>query len=222
MKKFVIIISLFALSISQLTAQNYNELFFVFLNNNPDKEKISESEVATLQAKHLKNIEKLAEEGKILTAGPFEGGGGMFIISAKDRFQAWDYLETDPAIKANRFNIEVLPYEIWSGELGSPKKPYNMVNYQFIRLISNPNFQGDENNLIHDNRIFMGELMRDNEEVLIYGFFSEYNDGMVVINGSKEFAEQLIKEHGSIKAGQLTYEIKTLYVAKGSFVNTLH
>lgn len=217
MKKTFFIISLVVLSLGQLVAQNNKELFFVFLNNNPDKEKLSESEVESLQAKHLKNIEKLADEGKIQAAGPFEGGGGMFIISAKDQFQAWEYLDTDPAIKANRYNVEVLPYQIWNGSVCSPKKPYDMVNYQFVRLISNPDFNGNENAAIHDNRIFMANLMRDNKEVLIYGFFSEYNDGMVVINGSKELAERLIKEHNAIKAGQLKYEIKTLYIAKGTF-----
>ena len=217
MKKLLFIISMVVLSSFQIIAQNNNELFFVFLNTNPDKEKISESQVESLQAAHLKNIEKLAKEGKILSAGPFEGGGGMFVISAKDQFQAWEYLETDPAIKANRFKVEVLPFQIWNGNICSPKEPYEMVNYQFIRLISNPDFKGDERPLIHDNRIFMSNLMRDYKEVLVYGFFSEYNDGMVVIDGSHEFAEQLIKDHASVKAGQLTYEIKTLYIAKGSF-----
>ena len=48
-------------------------------------------------------------------------------------------------------------------------------------------------------------------------FFSEYNDGMAVFNTTAEQAETLIGEHPAIKAGQLTFEIKTLYIAKGSF-----
>lgn len=217
MKKYLFTISLVVLSGIQLIAQNNKELFFVFLNTNPDKEKISESQVESLQTAHLKNIEKLAKEGKILSAGPFEGGGGMFVISADDQFQVWEYLKTDPAIEAKRYKIEVLPFKVWNGNICAAREPYDMVNYQFVRLISNPDFKGDERPLIHDNRIFMSNLMREHNEVLIYGFFSEFNDGMVVIDGSPELAEQLIKEHGSVKAGQLGYEIKTLYIAKGSF-----
>lgn len=205
------------LSSFQIIAQNNNDLFFVFLNTNPDKEKISELQVESLQAGHLKNIEKLAKEGKILSAGPFEGGGGMFVISAKDQFQAWEYLESDPAIKANRFKVEVLPFKISNGNICAPKKPYEMVNYQFIRLISNTDFNDDYRPLTNENRIFMSNLIRNHKEVLVYGFFSEYNDGMVVIDGSKEFSERLIKDHPSVKAGQLFSEIKTLYIAKGSF-----
>jgi uncharacterized protein YciI len=216
MKKVLAIFTITLTSFFQINAQN-NSLYFVFLNNNPEKEIITDSKAESLQAAHLKNIDRLADEGKLIAAGPFEGGGGMFVLNAKDQFQAWSYLETDPAVKANRFKVEILPFSLWNGKLQKAGKPYEMKTYQFIRLVSNPDFKGDEDKLIHDNRIFMSKMMKNNPEVLAYGFFSEFNDGMLVVDGSAELAESLIKEHASVKAGQLSFEIKLLYIAKGTF-----
>ena len=218
MKNIFLIIAVVVLSTLQLSAQQRDELFFVFLNNNPNKEVISEQAAQELQDAHMKNIDKLSEEGKLIIAGTFEGGGGIFVLKAKDQFQAWDYLNTDPAIKAKRHNVEVMPFMAWNGNVCQAKEPYDMVNYQFVRLISNPDFNGDEDKMIYDNRVFMADMFSNNpEQVLVYGFFSQFNDGMVVFDTTKEQADALISEHPAIKAGQLTYEIKTLYIAKGSF-----
>jgi len=217
MNKIILFISVVLFSTLQLTAQSDSELYFVFLNTNPDKEVLSENKVENLQAAHLNNIDRLSKEGKLIAAGPFEEGGGILILKAKDQFQAWEYLDTDPAIKAKRFKVEVMPFSVWNGYVCGAKEPYEMVTYQFARLFSNPDFKGDERKMIHDNRIFMADMMNNNSEVLVYGFFSEFNDGMAVFNTSTENAESLINEHPAIKAGQLTYEIKTLYIAKGTF-----
>ena len=112
---YYIVLSLILLTSFQVSAQKNNDLFFVFLNSNPEKAELSKEKVDALQAAHLDNIAKLSEEGKLLAAGPFDGGGGMFILDAKDQFQAWDYLNTDPAIKANRYKVEVIPFDIWNG-----------------------------------------------------------------------------------------------------------
>jgi len=213
MKNIFLIIAVLVFSTLQLSAQQSDELFFVFLNPNPDKEVISEKAAQDLQDAHMKNIEKLTDEGKLIIAGPFEGGGGIFVLKAKDQFQAWDYVNTDPAVKAKRHNVEVLPFTAWNGNVCKAKEPYEMLSYQFVRLISNLNFKGDERRMSYDNRVFMADMFNDNPgKVLVYGFFSEYNDGMAVFNTTKEQAESLISRHPAIKAGQLTYEIKTLNI----------
>ena len=218
MNKIILLISVLFFSAAQLTAQQSDELFFVFLNTNPDKEELSENKIETLQTAHLDNIDRLAKEGKLIAAGPFDGGGGMLVLKAENQFRAWDYLKTDPAIEANRFKVEVLPFMAWNGKICVAKEPHEMVTYQFVRLISNQDFNGDENKMIHDNRIFMADMFNNNlGEVLVYGFFSEFNDGMAVFNTTAQQAKDLISEHPAIKAEQLTFEIKPLYIAKGSF-----
>ena len=63
---------------------------------------------------HLDNIGKLAEEGKLIVAGPFGKNDlnyrGLFILTTQSTEEALDILDTDPAIAAGVFDIDVLPW----------------------------------------------------------------------------------------------------------------
>ncbi len=54
---------------------------FVFLNKKADAVQLPKEEGEKLMAGHMANIERLAKEGKLIVAGPFEGGGGIFIFN---------------------------------------------------------------------------------------------------------------------------------------------
>lgn len=69
--------------------------------------------VKKLQADHLKNIDRLAAEGKILVAGPFADDGhwrGMFIMDCATREEAVRILATDPMIAAEWLAYELHPW----------------------------------------------------------------------------------------------------------------
>ena len=64
---------------------------------------------------HLKNIQKLAADGKLVVAGPFTDGGtmeGIFIFNVTTIDEAKKLAETDPAVKAGVFEME---YHTWYG-----------------------------------------------------------------------------------------------------------
>lgn len=216
-----ILLSLFVLTIfsfNQLQAQTNENLFFVFLNTNPSKAKLSSEQVESLQAAHLQNIEKLADEGKLLAAGPFDTGGGFFIIHAEDMKQVKDIISTDPAIAADRYIIEIYPFSVRINDLCGAKKPYEMVTYQFVELTADLTYYGDINQMIFDNRIFMGNLANDNDFVITQGAFDEYNSGILILDvPTTDEAVEIIKQHPAVQAGQLTYEVKPLWIAKGTF-----
>lgn len=211
-------LTVFALSFSQLQAQSNENLFFVFLNTNPNKANLSTEKVEALQAAHMQNIEKLADEGKLLAAGPFDTGGGFFIIQTGDIEHARTIINTDPAIQANRYIIEIFPFSIRLNALCGAKEPYEMVTYQFIRITADLTYFGDLDQMIRENRIFMGNLNSENDFVITQGVFDEYNSGVLILDVStKEEAEEIIKKHPAVAAGQLKYEIKPLWIAKGTF-----
>lgn len=206
------------LASNYLQGQTNQDLYFVFLNTNPNKPLISEDEKEKLQAQHMANIDKLAAEGTLLAAGPFDGGGGMFVLHTENLESAKDLLQTDPAVKANRFLTEVYPFHIHGNDLCGAKEPYEMVTYQFIKITSNVEWFGDMDEMNHANRLFMSSLNNDNDYVIVYGVFGEYNDGMMILDvPTTEEAEKIFKEHPSVKAGQLTYEVRPLWIAKGTF-----
>lgn len=71
---------------------------------------------------HMTNIGKLADEGKIVVAGPFleknkENYRGMFIFNTKSKEEAEQWVKTDPAVKAGVFSYEIFP---WYGSAALP------------------------------------------------------------------------------------------------------
>jgi uncharacterized protein YciI len=105
----------------------------VFLNKKSDAEILSKEQSAKIMEGHMANIGRLHEDGKLLAAGPFHGGGGIFILSTTSTEEAKQWLSTDPGVQANRWNVEILPYTPRYGSVCSVKEPYEMVNYQFVR-----------------------------------------------------------------------------------------
>lgn len=86
-------------------------------NKIEDKTKMGE-----LMKGHLANITKLADEGKIIVAGPFleqnkENYRGMFIFNTKSKEEAEQWVKTDPAVQAGVFGYEIFP---WYGSAALP------------------------------------------------------------------------------------------------------
>jgi uncharacterized protein YciI len=84
----------------------------VFLKEGPVKIKDSVAR-EQLQTAHLKNIFKLADEGKLITAGPFADDQeirGIFIFNVSTVEEAKKLTETDPAVKAGILIMELHPW----------------------------------------------------------------------------------------------------------------
>lgn len=155
---------------------------------------------------HMANIERLAKEGKLLVAGPFEGGGGIFILNTASIDEARQWLSTDPGVQANRWNIEILPYETTIGGVCAVTEPYEMVTYNFIRFTC-----GDTHNAKHtltEHNEYISQL----NNVVTAGNFG--STGSILIMGGEGY---VTSSDPAIKSGRLTAENKTLWIAKGSF-----
>ena len=90
------------------------QYYFVMLTKGKDRDKIKDTAVINkLQAGHMANMERLANEGKLLVAGPFGDDGywrGLFILDCNTKEEAEAILSTDPAIKAGRLDYELHPW----------------------------------------------------------------------------------------------------------------
>ena len=98
----------------KLGADEYGMKTYVmaFLKSGPVK--ITDSVAsAKLQNEHLKNIIRLANEGKLLIAGPFLDNQpirGIFIFNVTTVEEAKKLTESDPAIKAGVLVMELHPW----------------------------------------------------------------------------------------------------------------
>ncbi len=99
---------------AELRADEYGmaQYVVVFLKRGPNQDQ-SAKEAAELQRAHVANIQRLADEGKLLLAGPFADDGdirGIYIFDVTTIEEARKLTATDPAIKAGRLEMELRPW----------------------------------------------------------------------------------------------------------------
>lgn len=86
--------------------------YMVFLKNGPTRDQ-DEATAAKIQTAHLAHMNRLAEEKKIVSAGPFDDDGdirGIVIYSVSSMEEAEELTSEDPAVKAGRLVVEVHPW----------------------------------------------------------------------------------------------------------------
>ena len=85
-------------------------------NKTTDKEELNK-----LFRGHMENIQRLVKEGKLIVAGPFGENNltwrGLFIFDVKTVEEARELVQTDPAIKAKLFDVDLVP---WYGSAALP------------------------------------------------------------------------------------------------------
>lgn len=83
-----------------------------FLKAGPDRDQDS-LEAARIQRAHMDNITQMAEDGKLVLAGPFLDDGpvrGIYVFAVETIEEAEELTKTDPAVKAGRLEMELHPW----------------------------------------------------------------------------------------------------------------
>lgn len=98
----------------ELGADNYGmrQYIMAFLKEGPNRDQDS-LEAEKIQAAHLANIEKMAESGKLVLAGPFLDEfeiKGIYLFNVASLEEARALTETDPAVQAGRLVMELHPW----------------------------------------------------------------------------------------------------------------
>jgi uncharacterized protein YciI len=180
------------------------------LNKKLPASQVAKDTVEKLMKGHLDNMERLAKEDKLIAAGPFEGGGGIFILNTTSKSQADEWLSTDPGVRANLWDVEILPYSPKIGAVCKAGEPYEMVSYGFVRF-----FELSKN----------GEKAIKGHEQLIV---EEFEKGNVVTSGNFEpsgqilimkieAVEKFLESNHVVNQSIFKAEQKILWIAKGSF-----
>jgi uncharacterized protein len=95
-------------------------VYLGFLKKGPNRKEgdANNPEVQQLQKDHLANINRLAETGKLVMAGPFGDDGelrGLFVFRVSSMKEAEDLAQTDPMIKIDRLRLELHPWSVPEG-----------------------------------------------------------------------------------------------------------
>lgn len=106
----------------KLGADEYGMKSYVmaFLKAGPDRSQDS-AEASRIQRAHLDNINRMAEKGMLVLAGPFLDNGelrGIYLFNTASVEEAEKLTSTDPAVQAGRLVMELHP---WYGSAALPE-----------------------------------------------------------------------------------------------------
>ncbi|MCU1329520.1 MAG: hypothetical protein JWN34_4890 [Bryobacterales bacterium] len=148
------------LLVSGAYAQGDTEIYYVgLLRPAAERKLLSREDGERLQAAHMAHIRKMAEDGYLVAAGPFEDTpitiSGIFILKAASLEEARRIARQDPTIVEKRNTIDVHP---WRGPAGigeeyrrlhqaDPKTPEGMGLHPIVFIRPGPkwNSQGPGN-----------------------------------------------------------------------------
>lgn len=105
---------------------------FAFLKRGPNPSKDS-IEAIRLQSAHMANINRLADEGKLVLAGPFYGNDslrGIYLFDTKSLDSAKAWTETDPAIQQGSLEMEL---KLWYGSAALME--VNKIHYEVAKEV---------------------------------------------------------------------------------------
>ncbi|MBO3697173.1 YciI family protein [Roseivirga sp. E12] len=199
---------------------------FVFLNTNEDRAELPKAQVDSLQAGHMDNINRLVKARKMIAAGPFYGGGGIFLFDTNlEQTQA--VLDTDPAVAAGRFKLEVIPFNMEMGKICTlwdvPEETIEMTTYFIVRYTNK--FETDGAYAAKTNRFTLTHLKKLQKELKDIEILSDMafdgNQGQVVIFKGTEAElkkyESAFGEHKLVKNGIMDFYLRQIYFPKGVF-----
>lgn len=105
---------------------NMTVYYFGLLTRGPKAATIPQEDLPAIQAGHMANINRLAQEGKLLVAGPFLDDGdwrGILIFKCASLEEARALAATDPAVQAGRLQVEIRPWLTMKGSIRDPEFP---------------------------------------------------------------------------------------------------
>lgn len=85
----------------------------------PDAPELDEEGAAALQDAHMAHLADLHDAGHLLAAGPLLGDDkfrGLSILNVEPE-RARELKEADPAVRAGRFSVKVLPWQVPGGAM---------------------------------------------------------------------------------------------------------
>lgn len=188
----------------------------VFLNKKADADQLPKDQIDKIMEGHLANIDRLAKEGKLLAAGPFEGGGGIFILNTTSTEEAQEMLSTDPGVQAKRWNIEILPYKPRIGSVCPVGEKYEMTSYQFVRYdaIVSKSTATNFPQILRKHDEYLKQLAGTGN-IITEAVFGDHDGGILVMKG--DLQKEVIEADPAVQEGLLELQFKKLWIAKGSF-----
>ncbi|MFZ0299712.1 MAG: YciI family protein [Candidatus Sulfotelmatobacter sp.] len=201
------------------------QYFFVLLNRPANAPQLSKEAGEKLQEEHMANIRKMADEHKLVIAGPFLDDTalrGIFVLQAETAAQAQEWADSDPAVKAGRLAAEVHgPWDIDPSAIHDSVEPAGLEQYTLVLLKRGENWNPNAPEFMDvvKRHHALVKQMIDQGSLAIAGPFSLSDQGELLgVSIFRVGAEQtavLLKDDPIVKAGLLKPEMHPWGTGKG-------
>jgi len=210
---------------AQETAREGASVYYVvFLRPDPARKPLAKEEGERIQKAHMANILKMADDGYLAGAGPFENDpppiSGVFLMKAKSIDEARRMAGEDPTVREHRNTIDVHAWRAPAG-IGDeyfrlhkerPETPENMGAHPTLLLTRGPAWNASDPKdrvvLLAGHQQYMDELRRAGKLSAAGPVEGESSMiGIVVFRRIPlEEARHLIGDDPAVKAGVLSVE----------------
>lgn len=203
---------------------------FGLLRRGPNSGKGTKEEADRIQAGHMANIQKMAETGKLVAAGPMGDDGdlrGIFLFKASlDEAKA--LAAEDPAIKAGSLRMDIFTWwgpknigkDLLARFQADPKTPMTMTKFFLVLLTRGPKAldgtAADKQKLQLEHMWNVRRRLDDKSFATAGPFENAGNLRGIFVIAAKtvEEAKAIADADPSVKAGALSVEIHPWWVAK--------
>lgn len=218
---------------SERTAQTGSEkLYWIFLNTGKSTEGVDPDEVKKMQKEHLANFKRLAEEEKLLTAGPMTDPEkmlrGIVIVKASDQASLGKMFKPDPFVQKGYLKIEATRMKLEFGDLNARITPQGLEEYRLVVIERN----NEEANVsegkaeVSNQQVSAAEIIsklsQDSDVLLAVSLEasdSNKNKSAVLILSKPEDEKSTaskMKDFPEFKTGQFRSRVFPLYMGKGT------
>lgn len=203
---------------------------FSLLRKGPSWTPAATPEVQALQERHLANIRRLGEEGKLAAAGPCGDGDlrGVFVFATESLAEAQAWGESDPAVQAGRLRLEARRFLGTPGigrrvkEEAAKAGKTELVEYQLALVRQGPRFdskESDTNRALFMARNAWMEQLQAGGRLVLSGPFLDGGtlSGLLVLRaGSLDAARALLADDPAVKTERLAFDVETWWLPRGT------
>jgi uncharacterized protein YciI len=199
--------------------------FYVcLLIRNPDFKPGAAAETQQLRERHLKHMQSLIADGKVLVSGPFADNNriaGVAVFNVSSAEEARTLEESDPLVKAGVVSIEILRWWAAKGIMKS-QVPEKMTTYYFAFLRRGPKWTPErtpETEKLQADHMANINAMAATGKLVLAGPFEnagEYAGVFIFKVGSLDEAKAMAEADPTVKAGRLIIDVHPWMVPQGS------
>ena len=200
-------------------------LYWVFLTTGKSLEGIERTEIEAMQAEHLSNFRRLAEEGKLLTAGPMSDPENVrqsiVVLKAGHLEELAGMFREDPYVKQGYMKVDSCKMQFELGKIHTRVAPKGMEELRIVVLERNPesetSLDADTKKQTTDFLKVQYDLKKLNLSIRLFDV--KHNCRHILVFPKQDSDDDILKivnEIPAVKSGFWKQKTMPIFMGKGS------